>query len=175
MECISRTICSANKPCGEIQAVIHMTYLKCTVVSSCILLHDKGLISMTSCGGGTGVEEHCKEYQYVEQRQGWEAEQRRLKKELEKHSKQATKVRPASSCALLLWQLPAVAGCKVDASARSLLQAVLLSCKLQMATAGHALPPQAAAAVYKHGKLLVLSMYRDRKLQHERSQVSFKL
>ncbi|KAL3143605.1 hypothetical protein ABBQ38_002402 [Trebouxia sp. C0009 RCD-2024] len=38
-----------------------------------------------------GVEEHCKEYQYVEQRQGWEAEQRRLQKELDKHSKQATK------------------------------------------------------------------------------------
>ena len=42
------------------------------------------------------MEEHCKEYQYVEQRQGWEAEQRRLKKELEKHSKQATKVMPPS-------------------------------------------------------------------------------
>ena len=39
-----------------------------------------------------GVEEHCTEYLYVEQRQGWEAEQRRLKKELEKHSKQAAKV-----------------------------------------------------------------------------------
>lgn len=32
----------------------------------------------------------------MEQRQGWEAEQRRLQKELDKHSKQATKVRPAS-------------------------------------------------------------------------------
>ena len=51
------------------------------------------------------MEEHCKEYQYVEQRQGWDAEQRRLKKELEKHSKQATKVRPAPSCVPLPWQL----------------------------------------------------------------------
>ncbi|KAL0039732.1 hypothetical protein WJX77_006357 [Trebouxia sp. C0004] len=38
-----------------------------------------------------GVEEHCTDYQYVEQRQGWDAEQRRLKKELEKHDKQAAK------------------------------------------------------------------------------------
>ncbi|KAL0021618.1 hypothetical protein WJX79_009112 [Trebouxia sp. C0005] len=38
-----------------------------------------------------GVEEHCTAYQYVEQRQGWDAEQRRLKKELDKHDKQAAK------------------------------------------------------------------------------------
>lgn len=38
-----------------------------------------------------GVEEHCTDYQYVEQRQGWDAEQRRLKQELEKHGKQAAK------------------------------------------------------------------------------------
>ena len=66
---------------------------------------------MPSCDGGAGVEEHCKEYQYVEQRQGWEAEQRRLKKELEKHSKQATKVRPTPSCAPLRWQLLACDDC----------------------------------------------------------------
>ena len=55
------------------------------------------MVTTTSCDGGAGVEEHCKEYLYVEQRQGWEAEQRRLKKELEKHSQQATKVRKAAS------------------------------------------------------------------------------
>ena len=59
-----------------------------------------GFVQRQSCGAG--VEEHCKEYRYVEQRQGWEAEQRRLKKELEKHNKQATKVRPASGCVLTL-------------------------------------------------------------------------
>jgi len=41
------------------------------------------------------VEEHCTDYQYVEQRQGWDAEQRRLKKELDMHDKQAAKVAPA--------------------------------------------------------------------------------
>lgn len=50
-----------------------------------------GFVQRQSCNAG--VEEHCEEYRYVEQRQGWEAEQRRLKKELEKHNKQATKVR----------------------------------------------------------------------------------
>ncbi len=39
-----------------------------------------------------GVEEHCAEYQYVEQRHGWEAEQKRLNKEQDKHGKQAAKV-----------------------------------------------------------------------------------
>lgn len=43
-----------------------------------------------------GVEDQCQEYEYVEQRQGWEAEQRRLQKELDRHSKQATKVRLAA-------------------------------------------------------------------------------
>ena len=84
-----------SQSCREIQAVTYMTYLNCTVISFCVLLHGKGLLPTTSCDGGAGVEEHCKEYQYVEQRQGWEAEQRRLKKELEKHTKHATKVRPA--------------------------------------------------------------------------------
>ena len=70
--------------------------MTCSIVSSCMLL------AGSSCDGGAGVEQHCTEYQYVEQRQGWEAEQRRLKKELEKHSKQATKVwacfKLSSSC-----------------------------------------------------------------------------
>ena len=39
-----------------------------------------------------GVEEHCILYEYVEQRHGWESEQKRLKKELDKHGKQAAKV-----------------------------------------------------------------------------------
>ena len=39
-----------------------------------------------------GVEELCTEYQYVEQRQGWAAEERRISKELDKHGKQAAKV-----------------------------------------------------------------------------------
>ena len=72
--------------------------MTCSIVSSCMLL------AGSSCDGGAGVEQHCTEYQYVEQRQGWEAEQRRLKKELEKHSKQATKVGPASSCLPLAGQ-----------------------------------------------------------------------
>lgn len=51
--------------------------------------------AVNDCGLHAGVEEHCTDYQYVEQRQGWDAEQRRLKKELEKHDKQAAKVAPA--------------------------------------------------------------------------------
>ena len=50
---------------------------------------------VTGCCLHAGVAEHCTDYQYVEQRQGWDAEQRRLKKELEKHDKQAAKVAPA--------------------------------------------------------------------------------
>ena len=66
---------------------------------------------VTGCCLHAGVEEHCTDYQYVEQRQGWDVEQRRLKKELEKHDKQAAKVAPAwqshaqflHSSAFLLW------------------------------------------------------------------------
>ena len=39
-----------------------------------------------------GVQEQCTAYEYVEQRQGWQAEQKHLNKELDKHAKQAAKV-----------------------------------------------------------------------------------
>ena len=73
-----------------------------------------------------GVEEHCTEYLYVEQRQGWEAEQRRLKKELEKHSKQAAKVGCTASLLVLSSSRPSMLVAKADKLPFSVSQQLLI-------------------------------------------------